>query len=74
MSASLDLKALPFGSATAPAFTSLLPSTGAPVGLTPEGLPVGLQIVGPEMGDRSTRWLAGRLAQLIGACAPPQRL
>ena len=38
-----------------------LPSTVAPVGLTPEGLPVGVQIVGPQYGDLATI----RFAQLI---------
>ena len=56
------------------ATASLLPSTVAPVGLTREGLPVGLQIVGPEMGDRSTIWLAGQLAPLIGGYTPPPGL
>ena len=55
------------GLATAP----FLPSTVAPVGLTPGGLPVGLQIVGPEFADLSTIWLAGELARLIGGYQPP---
>ncbi|HKD23150.1 MAG TPA: amidase, partial [Rhizomicrobium sp.] len=29
----------------------LLPATVAPIGLTPEGLPVGVQIIGPQYGD-----------------------
>jgi amidase len=53
------------------ATASFLPSTVAPVGLTPEGLPVGLQIVGPEFADLSTIWLAGELAKLIGGYQPP---
>ena len=40
-----------------------LPSTVAPVGLTKEGLPVGVQIVGPQYGDLLTI----RFAQLINA-------
>lgn len=55
------------GLATAP----FLPSTVAPVGLTAEGLPVGMQIVGPEFADLSTIWLAGELARLIGGFQPP---
>jgi amidase len=39
----------------------LLPSTVAPVGLTTHGLPVGVQIVGPQYGDLSTI----RFAQMI---------
>ena len=38
-----------------------LPSTVAPVGLTKQGLPVGVQIVGPQYGDLATI----RFAQLI---------
>ncbi len=54
------------------ASASFLPSTVAPVGLSDDGLPVGIQIVGPEMADRSTIWLAAQLAQLIGGYqAPP---
>jgi len=53
------------------ATASFLPSTVAPVGLTPDGLPVGLQIVGPEFADLSTIWLAGELAKLIGGYQPP---
>ena len=55
------------GLATAP----FLPSTIAPVGLTDAGLPVGMQIVGPEFADLHTIWLAGELAKLIGGYQPP---
>ena len=55
------------GLATAP----FLPSTVAPVGLTDEGLPVALQIVGPEFADLGTIGLAGELARLIGGYQPP---
>lgn len=53
------------------ATASLLPATVAPVGLSADGLPVGLQIVGPEFADLSTIWLAGELAKLIGGYLPP---
>ena len=53
------------------ATASFLPATVAPAGLTPEGLPVGVQIVGPEFADLSTIWLAGQLAGLIGGFMPP---
>jgi amidase len=52
----------------------LLPATSAPVGFTPEGLPVGLQIIGPEMGDFKTIWVAGQLERLLGAFQPPPGL
>ncbi len=55
------------GLATAP----YLPSTIAPVGLSADGLPVGMQIVGPEFADLHTIWLAGELAGLIGGYQPP---
>jgi len=50
---------------------ALLPSTLAPVGRTPGGLPVGLQIVGPYLEDRTTIDFAERLADVIGGYAPP---
>lgn len=53
------------------ATAAYLPATVAPAGLSPEGLPVGVQIVGPEYGDRRTIWLAGELARLIGGFQPP---
>jgi amidase len=53
------------------ATASLLPATVAPAGLSAEGLPVGVQIVGPEFGDLGTIWLAGQLADLIGGFQPP---
>jgi amidase len=49
-----------------------LPSTVAPVGRTAAGLPVGVQIVGPYLEDRTTIDIARRLAGLIGGfVAPP---
>ncbi len=50
---------------------ALLPSTLAPVGRTPSGLPVGLQIVGPYLEDRTTIDFAARLADVIGGYASP---
>jgi amidase len=55
------------------AFASLtgLPATIAPAGLTPDGLPVGLQIIGPYLEDATPIDLAGRLADVIGGFRPP---
>ena len=53
---------------------SLLPATAAPVGFTPEGLPVGLQIIGPEMGDFKTIWVASQLERLVGGFQVPTGL
>jgi len=49
-----------------------LPATVAPVGRTREGLPVGVQIVGPYLEDRTPIDFARRLADVIGGFeAPP---
>jgi len=49
----------------------LLPSTCAPVGRTPAGLPVGMQIVGPYLEDRTTIDFARRLGAVIGGYERP---
>jgi amidase len=49
-----------------------LPATTAPVGLTRQGLPVGIQIVGPYLEDATPIDLAGKLADVIGGFRPPQ--
>jgi amidase len=48
-----------------------LPATTAPVGLTKDGLPVGLQIVGPYLEDATPIDVAGRLADAVGSFRPP---
>ena len=48
-----------------------LPSTVVPVGFTPQGLPVGIQVVGPHLGDRTTLAFARHLEQLLGGYQPP---
>ena len=60
-------------SASGPPSRSLagLPATTAPVGLTPGGLPVGIQIVGPYLEDATPIDLAARLADVIGGFRPP---
>jgi amidase len=50
---------------------SYLPATAAPIGLTGEGLPVGLQIIGPEGEDPTTIEFARLLAAEIGGFVPP---
>ena len=51
---------------------SYLPATVAPIGLTARGLPVGLQIIGPEGEDATTIAFARLLAGEIGGfTAPP---
>jgi amidase len=48
-----------------------LPSTAAPCGFTPAGLPVGVQIVGPYLEDRTPLDFARRLAEVAGGFVPP---
>jgi amidase len=50
---------------------SYLPATAAPIGLTADGLPVGLQIIGAEGDDRTTIEFARLLAGEIGGFTPP---
>ena len=47
-----------------------LPATVAPVGLASDGLPVGIQIVGPYLEDRSTIDFARRLGEVVGGYEP----
>ena len=51
---------------------SYLPATVAPIGLTQEGLPAGLQIIGPEGEDLTTIEFARLLAAGIGGFIPPR--
>jgi len=54
------------------ATVGLLPATAAPVGRTREGLPVGIQIIGPYLEDRTTIDFAERAAEVLGGfTAPP---
>jgi amidase len=54
------------------ATVAYLPSTAFPCGLSRDGLPIGLQIIGPEYGDRTTIEVARLIAQELGGFqAPP---
>lgn len=48
-----------------------LPGTAAPVGLSPEGLPIGVQIVGPQYGDLATIRVAQLIEREYYAFVPP---
>jgi amidase len=50
----------------------LLPATAVPVGMSPEGLPIGCQVVGPMLGDRRTIAVAGMLEELLGGFRAPE--
>ena len=47
------------------------PSTAIPIGLSPEGLPVGVQIVGPWLEDRTPLKLAELIEREFGGFVPP---
>lgn len=52
----------------------LLPATAVPAGRTPSGLPVGVQILGPRWGDRTTLAFAAHVERLTGGFVPPPPL
>jgi amidase len=50
---------------------AFLPATSAPIGLSPEGLPIGVQIIGPQFGDLTALRFARLLEQRYRAFVPP---
>jgi len=48
-----------------------LPATAIPIGLSPEGLPLGVQIVGPWLEDRTPLKLAELIEREFGGFVPP---
>lgn len=48
-----------------------LPVTTAPIGLSSSGLPVGLQVMGPNMEDRTPIAFAAALGEVVGGYRPP---
>ncbi len=56
----------------APAGACYLPATVVPVGQLSNGLPVGIQIVGPYLHDRSTLHVAKGLLKIVGGCPRPK--
>jgi amidase len=55
----------------APAGACYLPATVIPVGCLSNGLPIGIQIVGPYLEDRTTLDVARHLFTLVGGCPRP---
>lgn len=55
----------------APAGACYLPATVVSVGRTPAGLPVGIQVVGPYLHDRTTLRLARHLETILGVSPRP---
>src|SRR5215213_8873080 len=58
----------------APAGVCFLPATVIPVAVTPSGLPVGVQIVGPYLHDRTTLAFAAAAEAVVGPCPTPPGL
>ena len=56
---------------TGPFGAAHLPASVAPAGRTPDGLPVGIQIVAAHLEDRTSIDFARRLADQIGGFEPP---
>jgi amidase len=48
-----------------------LPAAVVPVGLTQDGLPVGMQVVGPYLEDRTVLHVAACLEEVMGGFRPP---
>jgi amidase len=48
-----------------------LPATAIPIGFSPEGLPIGVQIVGPWLEDRTPLKLAELIEREFGGFVPP---
>lgn len=55
-----------------PATLCGLPATALPAGLSPEGLPVGLQAIGPFLEDRTPIRFAELVEKEFGGFVPPQ--
>jgi amidase len=55
----------------APAGACYLPATVVPVGRLSNGLPIGIQIVGPYLHDRTTLDVAKHLLAMSGGCPRP---
>jgi amidase len=57
-----------------PATTCGLPATAVPVGLSPSGLPIGVQIIGPFLEDRTPLAFAALMEREFGGFIPPPGL
>ncbi len=70
----IDGKQVPYGHQIAWASMATvlgLPATVAPIGHSKEGLPIGVQIVGPYLEDRTTVAFAGLIEREFGGFVPP---
>ena len=48
-----------------------LPATVVPIAIAPRGVPIGIQVVGPHLGDRTTLAFARHIEQLLGGYRVP---
>jgi len=55
----------------APAGASYLPAAVVPIGTDGDGLPIGVQIVGPFLQDRTTLEIARHITTITGGCPRP---
>lgn len=72
---SIDGKDYPYSDQLAwPGVATLpgLPATAVPLGLSKDGLPVGVQVVGPFLEDRTPLKLAELIEREFGGFVPPQ--
>ena len=71
----IDGKAYPYEDAcfiwADPASTCGLPATAVPIDRSPSGLPIGVQIIGPYLEDRTTIAFARLLEREFGGFVPP---
>ena len=51
-----------------------LPATAAPIGRSEGGLPIGVQIIGGYLEDRTTIAFAGMIEREFGGFTPPPSL
>ena len=51
-----------------------LPATAAPIAISDSGLPIGVQIIGPYLEDRTTIGFAGLIEREFGGFRPPNPL
>ena len=71
----IDGRAYPYSDAcfvwADPASTCGLPATAIPIDRSPIGLPIGVQVIGPYLEDRTTIAFAGLLERAFGGFVPP---
>ena len=70
----IDGKPYPYFDQVAwPSIAPGLPATVAPIGSDDGGLPIGVQIIGPSLGDRTTIRMAALIEREFGGFTPPPR-